>query len=188
MILEYFGEDTSTLTVRNDCCDNCAKGLSTWRLKDLYHGISSIGHYNFEKDARILLRKIEDNEVKKYSTERDAIVRSLQSYGAGTRRDPYYWNALIDQLSYDFDKTTAYIKMVPGKTQLTLSVEARKWLCTQKPLWQKPVGAIFRFLRPKSGTPLHGTRWKQNYGDKRQTVYSYSSVEDLFFGQCSHCG
>lgn len=163
MILEYFGESTSSLPVRSDCCDNCAEGVSTWRLKDLFFGISDSGHYNFETDARILLRTIEEMEQKRIPSERECIVQrlqgmnnryqSLETYG----REPYYWNALIDQLTF-----TEYIKFVSGKTQLTLSVIARQWLGTCNELWQKPVGAIFRFLRPKRDTPLSGKRWNRN--------------------------
>ncbi|XP_055296559.1 bifunctional 3'-5' exonuclease/ATP-dependent helicase WRN-like [Sitodiplosis mosellana] len=184
MILEYFGESTNLLTVRSDCCDNCAKGLSTWRLKDLYHYISNSGHYNFETDARILLRTIEELEKKNIPPERERIVQKLQE--GANRREPYYWNALIDQLTYN-----DYIKLVAGKTQLTLAVKARMWLTKRDRLWQEPVGATYRFLRPRSGTPLWGTRWSRNYRNgtsNSYTIYEGHSCVELFFGQCQHCG
>lgn len=178
MILEYFDESTSSLTNQIDCCDNCEKGVSTWQLNDLYHGFNSSGHYNFEIDARILLRAIEEMEKKNIKPEREAIVRHLQgvqtirnqsliTYGTGQQqRQPYYWNALIDQLN-----TNDYIKFAAGKTQLTLCVQGKEWLDSYDDLWQKPVGATFRFLRLKRDTPISDIRWSRNYKN-------YSSEED----------
>lgn len=187
MILEYFGERTNSLTVRRDCCDNCANGLSSWRLKDLFYGISRTGSYNFEKDARLLLRAMEELEEKKKPLGRERIVNhmlgngygsELQTYGSGRLREPYYWNAFIDQLIFH-----DYITLVPGNAQLTLAVKARKWLTMRDRLWLEPVGAIYRFLRPKPGTPLSGTKWSRSYRNGVEyNEWVEHSVIHLMFG------
>lgn len=110
MILKYFDEDTSSLTVRSNCCDNCSRGLSSWKFCDLYEGIDGDGQFDFSKDADILFNAIRSMEAKDISPERDLVVkllrgesiRSLQTlpaHGKGRGREPYYWGALIDQLT-----------------------------------------------------------------------------------------
>lgn len=160
------------MTVRSDCCDNCATGLSTWRLKDLYIGIDDNGLYDFSSDARILLGAMLTMETNRINPERNYIVKLLKGtnydrsgkltmyHGLGRARKPYYWNALIDQLT-----KTDYIEFVAGKSYLTLSSEARAWLRDSKPLKQKPHGAMYRFFKRKQNTPLSNVHWNQTYSD-----------------------
>lgn len=182
------------MTVRSDCCDNCAKGLSTWHLKDLYIGIDNDGLYDFSHDARILLGAILAMEINKINPGRDDIVKLLKGtnydrsgkltmyHGLGRARKPYYWNALIDQLT-----KTDYIEFVAGKSYLTLSSRARAWLIDSAPLKQIPHGAMYRFFKRKRNTPVSNIHWNQTYsenlphGQINQRVV-YSNVFEYMFG------
>lgn len=166
MILDYFNEETTTLVARSDCCDNCAKGVSTWREQDLYAGFLENGTYDFTSDGRLLFNAIREMEAKRIETKRKSIVELLMgqsmrythlknSFGKGRLRRFYYWDALIDLLM-----SKEYIGLVAGKTHLTLSDKAHQFLSQPlKPLHVKPAGAMYRFLEPKMNTPISDHVW-----------------------------
>lgn len=197
IILKYFGEDTNQLESRSDCCDNCAKGLSTWKLRDLFYGVDFRGHYDFARDAEILLNAIACMQSQKIDTFREQVVNLLRGnynpklvrlpqYGIGRARQTYYWEALIDQLTFG-----EYLDFVAGKTCLTLSDKAQRWRLAPSPkvLSLKPVGAMYRFLKRKPSTPITNAQWKSGYTNSTAN-YSYNyrnTALDLFFGQCVFC-
>lgn len=174
MILRYFGESTDHLQVRNDCCDNCAKGLSSWKLCDLYVGVDEENKFDFAKDAQILLNAIQSMESNRISPERQHITKLLKGesarslmklpeYGKGIGRKPYYWSALMDQLI-----SNEYIDLVAGKTCMTLDKKGLDW-CKQprpKTLKLKPVGTMYKFLERKPSTPLH--TWSRSYNENQR--------------------
>lgn len=69
-ILEYFSEDASHLEMRSDCCDNCAKGPSNWKLRDLYVGVDDQGLYDFARDAEKIINAIKCMEMHKIQPAR----------------------------------------------------------------------------------------------------------------------
>lgn len=194
MILDYFGEDSSSLEVRSNCCDNCEKGYSTWQADDIYVGFRN-GLFNFTRDAFMLLDTIRIMEQKKIHPEQNTIILILRGadnaplkqskhFGKGKIRIQYYWNALMEQLT-----STDYIEFVPGKTYLTLSERAHAWLDnpSRKELIQKPIGAIYRFFKMKLNTPLSNIQWNRNYREsdpfgKRKQIQMSSNFLDLLFG------
>lgn len=160
MVLEYFGEDTSSLTVRPDCCDNCARGLSTWSCYDLYYGFNRDEKYDFTRVGFMLLNTIKQVEQQKTFTSKERIVQAMRGidysrlnqipyYGQEKINAPYFWVALIDHF-----KCTEYIQTVPGEKKLTLSNLARQWLEHPRNLIQKPEGATYRFFKRKPNTPM----------------------------------
>lgn len=173
MILNYFNEDTSSLVVRSDCCDNCANGVSTWREQDLYTGFMENGTYDFTSDGRLLLNAIQEMETKQINAERHTIVGVLRGYitgyrhllhncfGKGEMRRSYYWNALIDLLT-----SKEYLDFVAGHTHLALSRKAH-WYLSQpsEPLHLHPAGAVYRFFQPKMNTPIANHVWSRRYLD-----------------------
>lgn len=180
---------------RSDCCDNCAKGVSTWQLNDLYYGFRRM-EYNFTTDGRLLLGAIQEMEYKNIRPERECIIEFLRGansnrqglygfYGKGKARKPYYWNALIDQFT-----CTEYIKFVPRKTYLTLSNKARILLVSSgHQLIQKPVGATFRYFKPKPGTPISNIQWNRSYNEKAPfgSTVNRASIFNLLFDNCVFC-
>lgn len=162
VILEYFGEDTSHLEMRSDCCDNCAKGLSNWTLSDLYVGIDDQGLYDFTRDAEILINSIKCMEMCNVPQTRQNIIDLLNGirnrslallphHGIGKDRPFYYWHALMDQLVFN-----DYIDFVTGRTQLTLTKLGENWRTADatKTLKTKPMGAIYKFIERKPSTPF----------------------------------
>lgn len=198
MIFDYFGEDSSSLQVRNNCCDNCAEGLSIWRLDDLYVGLRD-GLHDFTRDALMLLDTIEKMEKKGIHPERDSIILILRGavnapfyqikhYGKGKLRAQYYWNALMDQLT-----SNDYIELVPGKPYLTLSGRAQAWLDnpSRRELKQKPLGATYRFFTSKPNTPLSEFQWNRTYRESEPSGPKKGryirNFFDLLLGDCNYC-
>lgn len=193
MILNYFGEDTSALEIRSDCCDNCANGLSSWRISDLYYRVSDDGTYDCAKDAGILFAAIKEMKSKKIKTEKNKVVnvlngvgyQNLASHGAGSTRKPYFWVAFIDQLL-----SADYLEFVSGEIGLMLSHKAEEWLQEpSSPLQIKAAGAIWSYLKRKPSTPITDTRWKRNHTSVTTGhAYSYhSNIIELMFGPCVFC-
>lgn len=201
--MNYFGEDTNDLQIRDDCCDNCQRGLSSWTLSDLCVGIDERGEFNFARDGSIVMSAIRSMELSKIAPERVRIVKLLKgeydkmlmklpTHGVGRGREPYYWGALIDQLMF-----TEYIDFVAGKTCLTLDKKGREWYDAPHPktLKLKPIGAIFKFFKRKPSTPLENIHWTRNYEENvpirgyiYRNAYDHSNILDLIFPECSHCG
>lgn len=181
MILQYFGEDTSSLTMRPDCCDNCERGVSSWSCNDLYHGFIGNEMYDFTYDSLMLLNTIKQMEAKENCTTKECIVQTVrgmdysrldhqtQHYDERLSHAPYFWNALIDQLM-----CAEYIQTVPGKKSLTLSNLARQWLQNPTNLIQKPEGAMYRFFKTKQNTPHSNFQWNDNYRERRSIITSTS--------------
>lgn len=196
MILRYFGESIDHLQVRNDCCDNCARGLSSWKLCDLYVGVDDENQFDFAKDAQILLSAIRSMESNNISPERQLITKLLRGetarslmklpeYGKGVGRKQYYWGALIDQLM-----SNEYIDFVAGKTCMTLDKKGLEW-CKQphpKTLKLKPVGTMYKFLDRKPSTPLRS--WTRGYNENpcyRSVEYGSMNYFGMLFGLAG-CG
>lgn len=188
IILEYFGDDTSSLEIRNDCCDNCANGLSSTRLSDLYVGVDNAGNLNFELDAQILLGAIKSIETNGLHPVPKTIInllrgRNLQAlmnsplYGKGRARKPYYWNAFIDQLIF-----TDYIDLVAGKTYMKISEKGQRWLERpgQKTLRLKAIGSMNRFFKPKPRAPVE--QWSNHYIENKQIRgITMNQYDDSYF-------
>lgn len=159
-ILMYFGEDTSHLAMRDDCCDNCAKELSNWKLTDLYVGIDDQGQYDFTRDANNCMKMCNvpatrQNIIDLLDGKKDKSLALLPHYGIGKDRQHYYWRALIDQLMYN-----DYIDFVCGQPDLTLSTTGENWRNDDdrnKMLKTKPAGAIYKFIGRKPSTPFSYT-------------------------------
>lgn len=148
--------------MRSDCCDNCAKGLSTWKLSDLYVGIDEQGLYDFTRDADILINAIKCMEmcsvpparqkiIDLLNGKRDKSLELLPHYGIGKERPHYYWSALMDQLMFD-----DYIDFGPGRNYLTLSKKGEHFRVQDIPktMKSKPMGAIYKFIERKPSTPF----------------------------------
>lgn len=192
MILGYFGEDTSALETRSDCCDNCANGLSSWRISDLYYRVSDDGTYDCARDARILFAAIRELKSKKIKTEKNKVVnvlkgdsyQNLASHGAGRTKEPYFWVAFIDQLL-----SADYLEFVSGETGLMLGHKAEDWLQDSSSQLQiKAAGAIWSYLKRKPSTPITETRWKRNHTSVTTgRAYYYSNIMESLFGPCVFC-
>lgn len=181
------------MEVRNNCCDNCAKGLSQFQLSDLYFGIDEQNCFDFAKDAEIFLNAIRNMEIRRISPEPLSITKLLKGvsnrsltnipeYGKGIGRKPYYWSALLDQLM-----SAEYIDLVAGKTSMTVSQKGLNWckLSHPKTLKLKPVGAMYRFLTKKPSTQLAKIQWTRGYNEFeriRGVQYgSYTNFWEMFW-------
>lgn len=193
IILDYFGEDTSALTIRNDCCDNCASGLSSWRLSDLYYGVNDDGIADFSKDALLLFAAIKEMQSNRRPTLKNGIVSVLRgeghrynysSYGTGRNRQPYYWDAFIDQLL-----SADYLEFIAGETGLMLGRKAQEWLTMPPPktLQMKAAGSICSYFKRKPSTPITHIQWRRSYSSQvRWRDYSEPSDYDFMFGDFSN--
>lgn len=152
----------------------------------MYIGIDDEGCFDFGTDASILFSAIRDMESHKIAPGRKEIVKlltgeycrslmKLPSHGKGRGRQPYYWGALIDQLT-----STEYIDFVAGKTCLTLDRKGREWCAAPHPktLKLKPVGAIYKFFRRKPSTPLSDIHWRRNYQENVQFQWQIYNPDD----------
>ncbi|XP_031625026.1 Werner syndrome ATP-dependent helicase-like [Contarinia nasturtii] len=101
VILEYFGEDTSAWTPRPDCCDNCAKGVSTWQLKNLYTFFNESNKYNFTTDAKYVFGAIQEMEKHKIKTTTEKIIQLLRGVGNGKLRklQPYHGCGMLSSIN-----------------------------------------------------------------------------------------
>lgn len=161
IILEYFGE-TTALTPRPNCCDNCTIGLTSWKLTDLYNDVDENGIHDFGFEAKILLESIiclqrndistERNLLKKFLTgkfdQRLRVVQQERWYASGHIHPEQYWVSLAEQLIHD-----EYIDMSNGN-KLTLKTKAEKWLRNAVSLPLKAIGQMFEYFPKKQSTPL----------------------------------
>lgn len=212
-ILEYFGEDTSHLEMRSNCCDNCARGVSNYTVSDLYVGIDEQGLYDFTRDAETLINSIKCMEMNKIDPTRkrisnlllgkyDKALMNLPQHGIGRGKPFYFWCALMDQLMFN-----DYIDFVAGQAHLTLTKIGESWRVQGAPktLKLKPIGAIYKFIKRKPSTPFaisessqQGYEWRpyersysrrssnRSYG--MYTSSTHDHLMDLFFGDCVYCG
>lgn len=188
-ILEYFGEDTSNLQMRANCCDNCAKGLSSWALKDLYVGVDNQGLYNFARDAELVLNAINCMEMLDLKPTQKCVMKlmkgvgygrlaTLPHFGIGRQKHIYYWYAMVDQLMF-----AEYIDYVAGETYLRLTAKAEIWRLQPAPkaLRLKPMGAVYNFIQIKPSTPLIRT-------ESNNEMYRYRSYHRNYYHNRNHFG
>lgn len=161
--MDYFGEDTSALAPRPQCCDNCSRGLTGWLLSDLYEDVDDDGFHDFSKDAKTLLNVIqflerndvvpEKNRIKRFIMGKwDQSLRSVtysSLYRCGLMREEHYWISLIEQLALN-----EFIETIEGTTTRTVSQKGKEWLRTSSPLRLKAIGQMYEFFQKKRSTPL----------------------------------
>lgn len=184
--------------MRSNCCDNCAKGLSNWKLNDLYVGIDDHGQYNFALDGGLVINAIKCMEMCKTNPTQKSIgelmigntrnrkLMALPQYGKGSGKPKYYWYAMVDQLMF-----TDHIDFVAGETRLKLTAIGENWRNRNAPkmLKLKPLGAIYNYIERKQSTPFTYTGSSHNEHEYEDfSMYDSSHIMNLFFGNCVLCG
>lgn len=165
IILEYFGDDVNALVPRPNCCDNCTRGLSAWRLSDLFEDVDDEGVHDFEKNAYTLLSVVKFLQQNGILVERKRTVifligqyeEKLQKvlrtplHGIGRNLSSTYWMALMQQLEIEDILDTKV-----GTTQYILTVKATEWMASPAPrtLRLKAIGPMYAFFEKKNSTPL----------------------------------
>lgn len=138
-------------------------------MSNLYYGVNDDGIADFSKDALLLFAAIKEMQSKKRPTVKNGIVNLLRgegrrynysSYGTGRLRQPYYWDAFIDQLL-----SADYLEFIAGETGLMLGRKAQEWLTMPSPktLRMKAAGSICSYFKRKPSTPITHIQWRRSY-------------------------
>lgn len=160
-LLEYFKSETSTITPRADCCDNCRTGSSSIRLDEVYENVDADGNCDFTDDALLFLRamKLTNSTAVAAGLLRGSGEQKVQPFkkdelfGKGKVKHKDFWPTMAKQLKND---GLLYMKEMPApyRSKVVISQLGYDWIkrMPKQRLILKSIAEMQNFLVKKKGS------------------------------------